>query len=271
MNDQIERLDKVLDDLGSVVVALSGGADSALVASVARRRLGRSRALCVTAVSPSLAPEELADCAALACEWDLEWIAFPTGELADDAYVANGPDRCYHCKTELLSVLSPLAAARSATTVLGVNLDDLDDHRPGQVAAARAGASFPLVHAGLTKSDVRAVSRALGLRTADKPAAACLASRIPHGTPVTLAVLDRVARSESALRRLGFTQVRVRHYGECARLELDPSEISRALESRDEIVAALKGAGYRYATLDLEGFRSGNLARPAADVGAHDR
>jgi uncharacterized protein len=143
--------------------------------------------------------------------------------------------------------------------VLGVNLDDLGDHRPGQRAAAERGARFPLVDAGFTKDDVRALSRQLGLRTWDKPAAACLASRVPYGTPVSLSVLTEVAAAESALRALGFRQLRVRHYGDLARLELPIDELDDVLARRAEVVDAVRGAGYCYVTLDLEGFRSGNL------------
>jgi uncharacterized protein len=175
--------------------------------------------------------------------------------------VANGRDRCAHCKSELLDALIPIAEEERATVVLGVNIDDLGDHRPGQEAAARRGAVFPLVDAGFTKSAVREASRALGLRTWDKPAAACLASRVPYGVPVTLATLDRVGRAEAALRALGFRQLRVRHYGDLARVELEPSDLAMAVERRAEVVAAVQSAGYRYVTLDLEGFRSGNLNR----------
>ena len=247
-----------LAELDRVVVAFSGGADSALLAWAAADVLGE-RALAVTAVSPSLAPEEEADCAALAEEWGLRWRAVPTDELADPAYVANDGDRCYHCKKELMAVVGPLAAAEGATVALGVNLDDLGDHRPGQRAAAEAGAVFPLVDAGLTKDEVRRASRDLGLRTWDKPAAACLASRVPYGTPVTFRVLDEVARAESGLRRLGFRALRVRHHGDVARVELPVAELEAALARRDEVVAAVRAAGYRYVTLDLEGLRSGNL------------
>ena len=248
-----------LDELGSVLVAFSGGADSAFLAWVANDVLGPSRALAVTAVSPSLLGEERADCEALAQEWGLRWRGVETFELERAAYVANEGDRCYHCKAELMDVVVPLAAVEGATVVLGTNVDDLGDHRPGQRAASERGAAFPLVDAGFTKADVRAASKALGLRTWDKPAAACLASRVPYGTPVTFEVLDRVARAESALRALGFRQVRVRHYGDVARLELELTEIGRAVDLRQQIVDAVRVAGYRYITLDLEGFRSGNL------------
>jgi pyridinium-3,5-biscarboxylic acid mononucleotide sulfurtransferase len=246
-------------ELDRVVVAFSGGADSAFLAHVAHDTLGPERAMAVTAVSPSLAPEEAADCAALAAEWGLRWHGVPTDELADPRYVANGADRCYRCKAELMSVVGPLAEAQGATVVLGVNLDDLGDHRPGQQAAVERGAAFPLVDAGFTKADVRETSRRLGLRTWDKPAAACLASRVPYGTPVTFRVLDEVARAESGLRRLGFRSLRVRHYGDVARLEVPLDDLATVLDRRLEVVEAVRSAGYRYVTLDLEGLRSGNL------------
>ncbi|MGH8919164.1 MAG: ATP-dependent sacrificial sulfur transferase LarE, partial [Acidimicrobiales bacterium] len=186
--------------LGRVVVAFSGGADSAYLAWVATDELGADAALAVTAVSPSLAVEERSDCAALAAEWRLRWREVTTEEIDDPAYVLNDGRRCYHCKAALMSVLAPLAAENAATVVLGVNLDDLGDHRPGQVAAAEAGAAFPLVSAHFTKSQVRAASRAAGLRTWDKPAAACLASRVPYGVPVTVGTLASVGATESRLR-----------------------------------------------------------------------
>jgi uncharacterized protein len=254
----LEALRDRLRELDRVVVAFSGGADSAFLAYVANDVLG-DRALAVTAISPSLAPEEEADCKELADEWGLRWQAVFTDELANEAYALNDGERCYHCKAELLEVVDPIAAERGATVVLGVNVDDLGDHRPGQRAAAERGAAFPLVDAGFTKADVRAASKALGLRTWDKPAAACLASRVPYGTPVTVSVLAEVAAAESALKSLGFRQLRVRHYGDLARLELAVDELDVVLARRAEIVAAVKAAGYRYVTLDLEGFRSGNL------------
>lgn len=263
LDEARSRLVEAIERHQRVVVAFSGGADSSLVASVATSTLGPDNVLCATAVSPSLAPEEHDDCAALAGEWGLRWLAVKTEELDDPDYARNGLDRCYHCKRELMGALAPLAADEGAVVALGVNLDDLADHRPGQKAAAERGAVFPLVEAGLDKATVRAVSRYLGLQTWDKPAAACLASRVPHGTPVSLGVLGRVAAAESALRALGFGALRVRHYGELARIELPIEDLDRAIHARHEIIAGVRSAGYRYVTLDLEGLRSGNLSRAA--------
>ncbi|MEY3617606.1 MAG: ATP-dependent sacrificial sulfur transferase LarE [Actinomycetota bacterium] len=259
LTGKIAALEAILRDLGSVVVAFSGGADSAYLASVAQRVLGSERAHAVTAVSPSLAGEEELDCRRLADEWGLRWTPVLTAEMERAAYRANDVDRCYHCKAELMDVVGPIAVAEASTVILGVNLDDLADHRPGQRAALEHGAVFPLVQAGFTKDDVRAASRLDGLRTWDKPAAACLASRVPYGTPVSIEILSRVDRAEAALHRLGFRQVRVRHYGETARIEFEESDLMRAVDGRGPIVEAVKRAGYRYVTIDLEGFRSGNL------------
>ena len=248
------------------MVAFSGGADSAFLAWVAHSVLGEQGAQAVTAVSPSLAPSELADCRSLASEWGLNYQEVESHEDARPEYRANGADRCWHCKDELMRCLVPVAASfgagasgPQAQVVLGVNVDDLGDYRPGQAAARDAGALFPLVEAGFTKADVRATSRSLGLRTWDKPAAACLASRVPYGTPVSLGTLNAVARAEAGLSALGFRAFRVRHYGDVARVELPLAELGRALELREEIVGAVRSAGYRYITLDLEGLRSGNL------------
>ncbi len=272
---KLEALTRELVELQRVVVAFSGGADSAFLAAYAHRVLGAGAVHCVTAVSPSLAGDEERDCRVLAEEWGLRWTPVTTAEMERAAYRANDVDRCYHCKAELMEVLAPIARAEGAVVVLGVNLDDLGDHRPGQRAALEQGAAFPLVVAGFTKADVREASRRLGLRTWDKPAAACLASRIPYGTPVSVEVLSRVDRAEAALRRLGFAQLRVRHYGNLARLELDLAQLPLALERRADVVAAVRAAGYRYVTVDLEGFRSGNLndvveGRIVADAGSSD-
>ena len=255
----LEALRDELRGWGRVVVAFSGGADSAFLAWVAHDTLGFDHALAVTAVSPSLPDAERSECAALAAEWGLRWREVETDELAHDAYARNDGDRCYWCKDALLRATAPLAAAEDATVALGVNLDDLGDHRPGQRAAAERGARFPLVDAGFTKADVRGWSRRLGLRTWDKPAAACLASRLPYGTPVTLQRLAAVERAEAGLRALGFRDLRVRHYGDLARLEVPVDRLGDVVALRADVVAAVQEAGYRYVTVDLEGLRSGNL------------
>lgn len=258
-------LDEILTRLGRVVVAFSGGADSAFLAARATRLLGRDNVLCVTAVSASLAASEERDCDALAREWDLDWRAVSTDETSRPAYIANEGDRCFHCKDELMDVLVPIATERGATIVLGVNVDDLGDHRPGQRAAEAKGAQFPMVEAGLSKADVRELSRAMGLRTWDKPAAACLASRVPYGTPVTVGLLGRIDRAEAALRDvlsgagIASGNLRVRHAGDTVRIEVDPAVFPAIAAHHEQVVAALEAVGYRYVTLDLAGFRSGNL------------
>lgn len=243
-----------------LVVAYSGGADSAFLAVVAHQAL-RERMVAVTAVSPSLAAAERADAAAFAAEHGFRHVEVETDEVESAAYRANAADRCAHCKDALMDALVPLAAdlVPGAAIALGVNLDDLGDHRPGQAAAAERGAVFPLVDAGFTKADVRAASRTLRLRTWDKPAAPCLASRVPYGTPVSVELLGRVEKAEAALRALGFRDLRVRHDGDTARVEVPLADLSRIVDLRGAVVDAVQGAGYRRVTLDLEGLRSGNL------------
>ena len=255
----LDRLRDRVRDLAPVIVAFSGGADSAFLAWVAHDTLGPAAASAVTAVSPSLSGAERDECAELAQEWGLRWSTVETVEMENAAYRRNDGDRCFWCKDALMDALGPAAAAAGATVVLGVNLDDLGDHRPGQRAAAGRGAAFPLVEAGFTKADVRIWSRQLGLRTWDKPAAACLASRIPYGTGVSVGVLGQVERAEARLKALGFASLRIRHYDDTARIEVPIDELDRVLALRAEVVAAVHTAGYRYVTLDLEGLRSGNL------------
>jgi uncharacterized protein len=258
--EKLARLRADLAALGRVLVACSGGVDSCLLAVVAHEALGPS-ALVVTAVSPAVPPDEVAQVEALAAEHGFRWRAVRTAELARPGYVANAGDRCYHCRSELFDVLAPIAAAEGpdVAVAVGTIVDDLSDHRPGQRAAAERGVRTPLADAGFTKADVRAAARQLRLPVWDKRAAACLASRIPYGTPVTLGTLDRVGRAEAAVRALGFADVRIRHYGDLARLEVPLGDLAAVLEHRAEVVEAIRGAGYLYATVDLEGLRSGNL------------
>jgi uncharacterized protein len=248
-----------LVDLGEVVVAFSGGADSSLLAWVAHDTLGPQRATAVTAVSPSLAGLEHDDCRALAAEWGLTWREVETDEMANAAYQRNDLDRCFWCKDALMDAVEPIVAVAGATVALGVNLDDLDDHRPGQEAARARGAVFPLVEAGFTKDDVRAVSHQLGLRTWDKPAAPCLASRLPYGVPVTLGRLRSVEQAEAALRAMGFAELRVRHHEQLARVEVPVDRLADVVAAREAVVDAVRRAGYRWVALDLGGLRSGNL------------
>lgn len=255
---KLEHLRDLLAALDAAVVAYSGGADSAFLADVAHEVLG-SRSEAVTAVSPSLAPGERDAARALAAERGWRHREILTSEIERPGYVRNSSDRCYHCKSELFDVLT--AMFPGVGILVGTNLDDTGDHRPGGVAAQERGVQAPLLEAGLTKEEIRALSRARGLATWDKPASACLASRIAYGVEVTAERLDRVARAESFLRSLGLRQLRVRDHGDLARIEVPAAEVDRLASDpvREQVARFLRDLGFAYVTLDLEGFRSGSM------------
>lgn len=256
---KLDALQTLIRTMDSALVAYSGGVDSALVMTVAHRELG-DRALACIGVSPSYPTREMRDAIALAEELGVPFRRVSTEEYLDENYAANANDRCYFCKTELHDQLQTIAADEGWSAVLdGTNASDLGDHRPGITAAREHNVRSPLVEAGITKPEVRAIARHLGLPVWDKPAMACLSSRVPHGTAITPALLRQIETAEDVLVDHGFTQFRVRHHGEIARIELPPEDFPRAVENHTAIVDGIRATGYRFVTLDLAGFRSGSL------------
>ena len=261
---KLARLQALIREIEPAIVAFSGGVDSTFVAAVAFDVLGE-RALAITGVSPSIPPSEVEEAKALAQQIGIGHELINTREMDDPEYVKNNPDRCFHCKDELYGRLGAIAGERGFAAVLdGCNLDDEGDFRPGRRAAAQHGVRSPLLEAGLTKAEIRDLSRQRGLPTWDKPAMACLSSRIPYGTPVTVEALSSVDQAEAYLRSLGLRQLRVRHHvvpsGDAiARIETDEAGIETLVAQRSEISERLKVLGYLYVTLDLTGYRTGSM------------
>ncbi len=262
INGKYEALQKILKELGQVVVAYSGGVDSTFLLQAAVETLGARNVLACTGIGPAEPGHQEERVAALARSMGVELMTVEVGEMEDPNFTANNPDRCFHCKSGLCHRLLDVAQQRGfENVVFGVNHDDLDDYRPGNRAIATFGFRSPLAEAGLTKEDIRELSRQAGLSTADQPAAPCLASRIPYGLAITEERLKQIDQAETFLRSLGFVEFRVRHHDTIARIEVRPADIARlaAEPVRSQVVEKLKSLGFRFVTVDLQGFRSGSL------------
>lgn len=258
MANRLSDLREIVRSYESVLVCFSGGVDSALVLAVAIEQLG-DRAAALTAVSPSLLDEERTLAEAVAKRLGARHFIEASAEVDDPRYAANSVNRCYFCKSELYAIAQRVAAANQFAAIAnGTNQDDLGDHRPGLDAAREVGVRSPMVDLAMTKQDVRDTAHAIGLEVWDKPASACLSSRIPYGTAVTRERLAKVGNAELALRRLGFRQLRVRFHDSVARIEVAEAELDRALQLRREVSAAVREAGFQYVTLDLDGYRTGS-------------
>jgi len=261
VEENLEQLKKTLRDMGTVLIAYSGGVDSSFLAVTAHEVLGQN-SLAVFASSPVAPPMEKEAAESLAHQFGLRFRIIESNEMANPDFVANPPERCYYCKRELFSELKPIALAEGLKWVAdGTNADDLSDYRPGRKASAEAGIRSPLLEVGLTKAEIRQLSRTQGLPTWDRPASPCLASRIPYGIPVTAETLNKIAQGEKYLHRLGFRQVRLRHHGDIARIELDQPDMAIIIKTdiRQGIIEHFKVLGYKYVTLDLTGYRTGSL------------